>query len=61
MNTTDNATPRLLTRPEAAKYLNVSVSTLHRSALAPVRIGRAVRFDPADLDAFIKQRKEISR
>ena len=50
---------RLLTRPEAAEYLRLSDKTLSRWAWAGrgprfVKIGGAVRYDLADLDAFIE-------
>jgi excisionase family DNA binding protein len=46
---------------EAARLLCISESTLKRLArggsLPVVQIGRAVRFDPADLRAWISQQK----
>ena len=50
---------RLMTRPEAAEYLRLSDKTLARWAWAGrgprfIKIGGAVRYDPADVDAFIE-------
>lgn len=55
-------TPRLLLTPrEAAAALSVCEKTLwslaRRGELPAVRIGRAVRYDVADLQAFINGRK----
>ena len=52
----------LLTRKQAADYLNIKVATLHnwastkRYALPFVKIGRLARYRKKDLDAFIAQR-----
>lgn len=46
---------RLLDAKAAARYLAVSVSTLQRLRLPVVRIGRAVRYDVRDLDAYIER------
>lgn len=49
----------LLTRREAAAYLDVSESTLakwacaKRYALPYIKVGRLVRYRKADLDAFL--------
>lgn len=52
----------LLTVQEAARYLAVSVSTIYgwvwRRRIPFVKIGRTVRFDPRDLDAFIAASKQ---
>ena len=51
----------LLTTREAADRLAVSERTLwdltHRGDLACVRIGRSVRYDPADLTSWIVRQK----
>lgn len=51
----------LLTTDEAARVLHVSPSTVRREVredrLPVVRIGRAVRFRPVDLDAFTQSRR----
>ncbi len=51
----------LLTSPEAAKALAISARTLwtltKRGEIPSVKIGRAVRYDPADLRAWIDARK----
>lgn len=52
---------RLLTSREAAEWLAVSPRTLwelaNRGDLPCVRIGRSVRYDPNDLDAWIARQK----
>lgn len=52
----------LLKREEVAELLNVSlrhVDTLVASGeLSPVRIGRAVRFRPEEVDSFIEESTE---
>ena len=54
--------PNLLTTEQAAEYLSVSVRTVKQlmssGRLAYVKIGRATRLDPADLDAFIAQNRQ---
>lgn len=55
--------PDLLTIPEAAGILRVSVSTLRGWITAgtgprTVRIGRLVRIDRADLEQFIEGKKD---
>jgi excisionase family DNA binding protein len=52
---------RLLTLPEVAEYLSVSPRTVRRligRGLPCVRLGRVVRFRPADLLRFVEARKE---
>lgn len=48
---------RLLKPDEAADRLAISTRTLYRlvaaGVLTPIRLGRSVRFDPADLDALV--------
>ena len=65
MQTTSDASP-ILTERDAAKYLGVSQSYLTVSRLRHnprtdgppfVRIGRAVRYLRADLDAFLAARR----
>ncbi|MCB1776811.1 MAG: helix-turn-helix domain-containing protein [Candidatus Competibacteraceae bacterium] len=63
---------QLLTDPLTAKYLNVSVSFLRQSRMegrranrSPgppfIRIGRAIRYDIRDLDAWLAQnRREVA-
>lgn len=52
---------RLLRPQEAAKKLAISERTLWKltkdKELPVVRIGRNVRYDPADLQAFIDQKR----
>ncbi len=52
---------RLLTIHEAARYLAVSVSTLYgwvwQRRVPFVKIGRALRFDSRDLEAFVQANK----
>ena len=53
--------PLLLTAREAADTLRISAKTLwaldRDGRLRAVRIGRSVRYDPADLRAFIVESK----
>ena len=55
----DASTEPLLDRKTAAKYLRVSPGTLavwdctKRYDLKPLKVGRAVRYRRADLDAFL--------
>ncbi len=55
------AVKQLLTRPEAAHYLALSVrmidELLKAGELPAVYIGRSVRFRPAALDGFIEARE----
>ena len=57
--------PQLLTIGEAAKRLNVSVRFVRRlvaeQRLPYLKIGKYVRFDAADLDSWINDRKIESR
>jgi excisionase family DNA binding protein len=52
----------LLTVQAAAQYLAVSVSTVYgwvwQRRIRFVKIGRAVRFDPRDLEAFVEASKQ---
>lgn len=52
---------RLLTVPQAAKRLQVSDASIWRAVkserLVVARLGRAVRIDPADLDAYVRSSK----
>lgn len=54
-----------MTIREAALFLSVSVSTLYgwvwQRRIPFVKIGRALRFDPQDLDAFIRANKQIPK
>lgn len=51
------ADPRLLTRAQVADLLSVSVDTVDRHTAAGrlrcVRVGRLVRYRPADVEAFV--------
>lgn len=53
--------PNLLTPKEAAASLAISERTLWQltseGRIAAIRFGRAVRYDPADLRAFIAARR----
>ncbi|MDB5294893.1 MAG: Transcriptional regulator [Phycisphaerales bacterium] len=59
--------PSLLPPPDAARALSVSERTLftltQRGDLPAVRIGRAVRYDPADLRRYVERAKgrEVAR
>ena len=52
----------LLTVQEAARYLAVSASTIYgwvwQRRIPFVKIGRALRFDPRDLETFIEASKQ---
>jgi len=59
---------RLLSVSEAASYLNLSRHYLYNRIapgskdpfpVQPIRVGRAVRFDIHDLDAFIEKQKAM--
>jgi excisionase family DNA binding protein len=54
--------PRLLTLAEVADMLQVSQKTVQRLVarrrLPCIRLGRVVRFSPADLLRFVEARKE---
>ncbi len=59
MTQTVNFQPRLLKEGAAAAILNVEVTTLRRWRWAGkgprfVKLGSAVRYDPADLSGFIE-------
>ena len=54
---TNDPMPRLLNEREAAQFLTLKVATLRRwrwsgSGPAFIKLGGAVRYDPADLEAF---------
>lgn len=59
------AAPRLLDVRAAAAYLAVSVSTLYgwvwQRRIPFVKVGRALRFDLADLESFIVANKTSTR
>jgi excisionase family DNA binding protein len=59
------ASALLLTVPQAAKALSISPRSLwsltKRGAIPCVRIGRAVRYDPADLRSWIASQKTATR
>jgi excisionase family DNA binding protein len=62
MSSTSTPTPRpLLNDRQAAEILGVSIRTLpnlvKRQGLRQVRLGRSVRYDPSDLEAFIQAQK----
>jgi excisionase family DNA binding protein len=56
---TDVSSGRLLTARQAAEHLAISTRTLWsitaRGELPVVRIGRAVRYRPADLAAYVER------
>jgi excisionase family DNA binding protein len=55
---------RYLSPDEAAGYLNVSVGFIRRMAserrVRHYRLGRFIRFDPADLDAFAEVKEPLN-
>lgn len=62
--TNEPSVAALLTRQDAAKALSVTDRTVDalvkRGVLPAVRIGRSVRFDPADLRSFIERAKQTA-
>ena len=60
----ENSNVMLFTAPEAAKALAISPRTLwsltDSGEIPAVRIGRAVRYDPSDLRAWIDRRKSAN-
>ena len=61
MRNTPDTTPLLVDTREAARLLSVSERTVAnivaRGDLAPVRLGRSVRFDINDIRALIERKK----
>jgi excisionase family DNA binding protein len=55
---------RYLSPDEAAGYLNVSVGFIRRMAserrIRHYRLGKFIRFDPADLDAFAEVKEPLA-
>ena len=55
---------RYLNPDEAAEYLNVSVGFIRRMAterrVRHYRLGKFIRFDPADLDAFAEVKEPLT-
>jgi excisionase family DNA binding protein len=55
---------RYLNPDEAAEYLNVSVGFIRRMAserrIRHYRLGKFIRFDPADLDAFAEVKEPLT-
>ena len=55
---------RYLSPAEAAEYLNVSVGFIRRMAserrVRHYRVGKFIRFDPADLDAVVAVKEPLS-
>lgn len=64
--TLDQRGRTLFTRPQAAEYLGVRPQTLAcwattgRYGLPFIRVGRAVRYRKADLDAWLANRTAVS-
>lgn len=58
--TSHELVPLLLTVPDAAKMLAIGKTALYQliwsGELTPVRIGRSVRFTPAELERFVADR-----
>lgn len=59
----DGIGPGLISERDAAEWLGLSVKSLfnlrRRGALPFCRIGTRILYTPADLQAFVEQRKEI--
>jgi excisionase family DNA binding protein len=57
--------PLLLTPREAARALAIGERTLwsltRRGEIPVVRIGRAVRYDPRDLDVYVQAQKQTAQ
>ncbi len=54
----------LLTTEQAAEYLNIPISQVRRRVryeIVPVKIGKHIRYEKRDLDAYISMHKEIWR
>lgn len=51
-------TGSLMTLAEVAARLAVSPMTVHRMPLSSIRLGRSLRFDPADVRRLIETGKE---
>ena len=64
-NGPDDGPRRLFTVREAAQYLAVSTSTLYgwvwQHRIPFIKLGRALRFDPNDLNAFVEANKQLPR
>ncbi len=58
-------TPQLLSEADAAKYLSICPRTLWglraSGEIAFLRVGRSIRYDLADLQAFIERIKAETR
>ena len=57
--------PQLLSVPELAKLLQVPVATIYRwryrgEGPEPIRVGRHLRYDPADVAAWLEGQKVAS-
>ncbi|QRI63611.1 helix-turn-helix domain-containing protein [Shinella sp. PSBB067] len=55
----------MLRTPQAAKYLNISASTLNKLRLVGggpryAKLGKSVVYDPADLDAWVEANRRTS-
>jgi excisionase family DNA binding protein len=65
MQTEATVTQRLMAVNDAAQYLAVSSSTLygwvHQRRIPFVKVGRALRFEVADLDDFIQRNRTQAR
>jgi excisionase family DNA binding protein len=63
MTPTSSADLRLLTAPEAARVLRISRRKLtllaREGKITPARFGRAIRFDPRDVESLISAAKEV--
>jgi excisionase family DNA binding protein len=62
---TTNRTGQLVNVSEAAQFLAVSPSTLYgwvwQRRIAYIKVGRAVRFDMADLERFVAENRIRAR
>jgi excisionase family DNA binding protein len=63
-NVTDAALERLLTIAECCELLQISRQTLYRlingGELVPTRVSERVRFEPADIRAYLERNRELT-
>jgi excisionase family DNA binding protein len=64
LTATADAIAPLLSINEVAELLGISRPTVYalirRGGLVPIRVGERIRFDPADIRAYLERNREIS-
>lgn len=50
----DSSKDKLLTRKEVSEYLQICLSTVDKTKIPSVKIGRSVRYRKSDLDAWLE-------